>query len=165
MRKAAKFTGVDTDIINKIPTLTDGADKNYCEKTAHAIKSYILLLYQTYPEQAAANDTHWIIKALHDYADAFYNKEITVTSIANLYGINKKYAGRVFKNNTGMSFSEYLNTPRINAAKNLLITTKAAIIDISLEVGYNGTSYFNRVFKNLTGCSPNEYRKKYTATE
>lgn len=165
MRKAAKFTGVDTDIINKIPTLTDGADKNYCEKTAHAIKSYILLLYQTYPEQAAVNDTHWIIKALHDYADAFYNKEITVTSIANLYGINKKYAGRVFKNNTGMSFSEYLNTLRINAAKNLLITTKAAIIDISLEVGYNSTSYFNRVFKNLTGCSPNEYRKKYTAAK
>ena len=64
-KKAANFTGVDINIVSKIPRLADGANRYYYEKTAHIIKSYILLLYQTYPEQAAVNNTHWIIKALH----------------------------------------------------------------------------------------------------
>lgn len=164
MKKAAKFTGVDNSIVNMIPSMVYIDDKEYYEKTAQAIKSYILMLYQIYGTNIERSNTHWIVRAFLDYANAFYNKEITVSDIANLYGINKKYAGRIFKKHMGMSFSEYLNSRRIKQAKSLLATTQISITDISLECGYNNISYFNRIFKKATGLAPNEYRRSRAQT-
>ncbi len=164
MKKAARFTGVDESITTMIPSMVSGADKSYFENIAYAIKSYILMLYQLSGAHVERSNYHWIVRAFLDYANAFYNKEITVSDIANLYGINKKYAGRIFKKHMGMSFSEYLNTRRIKQAKTLLKSTNTSITDISLECGYNNISYFNKIFKNATGRTPNEYRRTHKKT-
>lgn len=162
MKKATKFTGVSDLITNMIPSMVHNTNTEYYEKIAYAIKSYILLLYQISGAHTERSNTHWIVRAFLDYANAFYNKEITVADIASLYDINKKYAGRIFKKHMGMSFSQYLNKRRIQEATSLLISTGVSITDVSLECGYNNVSYFNRIFKNATGQSPNEYRKSHS---
>lgn len=163
MRHTSKITGVDSAIADKIAVMAEGGESELYKSIGEAVKSYILLLYAT-SEKKKTKVMHWAVRAFLSYADAFYNKEITVADIAGLYGINKKYSGRLFKKEVGISFCEYLNLRRTEAAKGLLGETDMSIAEIALECGYNNITYFNRVFKKITGISPGEYRKSLTLT-
>jgi AraC-like DNA-binding protein len=70
---------------------------------------------------------------------------------------------RRFKQKTGMTFVEYLNSVRINNAKKLLQQSKMYVDDIAYECGFNSISFFNRKFKEQTGMPPTEYRRRFGA--
>jgi len=58
-----------------------------------------------------------------------------------------------------MTFTEIINTKRIECAKSMLVNKpQVLIIEVSEACGFSSQHYFCRVFKNLTGISPNEYR-------
>lgn len=66
----------------------------------------------------------------------------------------------IFKEKTGINFSEYLNTLRIERAKELLTNIDLRIQDIALQVGYQNVNSFIRTFKRSSGLTPGEYRKR-----
>jgi len=78
--------------------------------------------------------------------------------LSKKFGLNEDYMGQIFKKATGTNISNYINTNRINAAKELLTDTSAKIIDIAYHVGFDNLTHFHRQFKIQTGCTPNEYR-------
>lgn len=88
------------------------------------------------------------------------NEEMNRENIANAVFLNPDYLSRLFKQQTGMTLSEYVLQQRLSLAKSLLTTTSLPIGDISLNLGYSSFSYFTRVFKNATGRTPVEYRKE-----
>jgi two-component system response regulator YesN len=65
----------------------------------------------------------------------------------------------VFKKETGMSISDYLQQTRIEYAKELLLNTDQSVSEIANASGYSNLSYFSAIFKKITGTSPGEYRK------
>ncbi|MFK4996896.1 helix-turn-helix transcriptional regulator [Bacillus sp. N9] len=79
--------------------------------------------------------------------------------MANHVYLNPDYVTRIFKRETGLSISEYLQQERIDTAKKLLIHTNKPISDIAIESGYSSFSYFSTIFKKVTQCSPVEFRK------
>lgn len=85
--------------------------------------------------------------------------------IANAVFLNPDYLSRLFKQQTGVSLSEYVQQQRLNLAKNLLTQTSLPVGNIALDLGYSSFSYFTRVFKAATGCAPMEYRKRYARRE
>ena len=93
------------------------------------------------------------------YAETYYRNELSLKQLANLYFINEKYIGRLFKKQIGCSFREYLNRIRIEKAAELLINTDMKVIDIAYETGFGNVTYFNRVFASQRGCTPVEYRR------
>lgn len=97
------------------------------------------------------------VKRLTDIAADFYSRE-TLKSFSAKYGINEKYLGRLFKENTGLSFSDYRNKMRLNEAAYILRNSDLKIIDIALSVGYDNVSYFSKKFRSEYGISPTEYR-------
>ena len=58
------------------------------------------------------------------------------------------------------SFSEILNSIRIEKAKELLKDPSLRIGDVAEEVGFLDMAHFSRVFKKIEGISANEYRNK-----
>lgn len=58
------------------------------------------------------------------------------------------------------SFSEILNSIRIDKAKELLKDPSLRIGDVAEEVGFLDMAHFSRVFKKIEGISANEYRNK-----
>ena len=66
---------------------------------------------------------------------------------------------RYFKETMGTSFIEYLKDYRLTMAARLLQSSDDAILDISVEVGFDNLSYFNRSFKARYGMTPRQYRK------
>ena len=65
--------------------------------------------------------------------------------------LSPAYLSRIFKQETGVTFNEYLNRVRVNKAKELLRRRELRMTDISLAVGYEDQSYFTKVFKRVAG--------------
>ena len=111
-----------------------------------------------------STDTIYAILPLHHA----YTMEAVVflaTSIGGAVVFGRKLAmSRIFREETGVSFHQYLNNVRITKAKELIRTTNLRLTDISQMVGYDDQSYFTKVFKRTAGIAPGEYVKKYRSS-
>jgi len=96
------------------------------------------------------------IKYIHEN----YHKSINLQTLCDHLNLNTCYFCVLFKNQTNMTFSQYLNKIRIDESKKLLETTADSIIDISLSVGFNNHNHFSATFKKLTGVTPTVYRNQ-----
>lgn len=76
-------------------------------------------------------------------------------------GISQRRMSEIFKDEYGVTLSEYVGNLRLSEAKQLLSDTNDEIIDIAYSVGFGGLSSFYRFFKNNTGLSPVAYRKEH----
>jgi AraC-like DNA-binding protein len=64
----------------------------------------------------------------------------------------------MFKQATGLTFTDYLARVRIEKVKNLLLNPHKRISEAAYEAGFQSLSQFNRVFRRVTGQSPNHWR-------
>lgn len=99
------------------------------------------------------------IKEMLQWIEQNLCKNITVNEIASAANICPRECQRVFQRYVHYSPMEYLRLKRILMAAELLSTTDSPVIDIALECGFSGSSYFSKQFKLLTGSTPTEYRK------
>lgn len=87
-----------------------------------------------------------------------FDQPMSIKSLSTDININPSYLGFLFKQETGLYFSDYLNSYRIRAAERLLTGTDLNIRDIASKVGYADASYFNQIFHKQHGVSPAKYR-------
>ena len=100
------------------------------------------------------------VKDIINYINKHYDSEdISLQSIANTFFISPYYLSRIFKNATGFTYSEYLNSVRVQKARHMLKESDMKVIDIAGKVGFNSLTHFGRVFKNNTQFTPSAYRK------
>ena len=86
-----------------------------------------------------------------------YMKELSLDEVSKEVNISSYYFSKVFKEETGENFIDYLTKRRIEAAKKFLKTTNKSMKEISLIVGYSDPNYFSRNFKKITGKTPTDY--------
>ena len=98
------------------------------------------------------------IIGLQKYVNSHYAESLTVSFACEYVNLDYHYFSRIFKQETGKNFIDYLNSVRIMNAQQQLISTNQSIAYISQNVGFQNPSYFNRVFKSLCGVTPKEYR-------
>ncbi len=84
--------------------------------------------------------------------------------IAEHFEINQNYLAVMFKNITGSTVKEYLNSLKIDQAKYLLLTTNDSVQEISEKSYFNDYKYFFRIFKKNTNLTPAKYRNTFTRT-
>ncbi len=73
--------------------------------------------------------------------------------------VTPNYLSKVFKEETGQNFIEWLNNFRIEKAKELLKDVRYKTYEIAEKVGYSDYKHFSYNFKKYTGKSPRSYRK------
>ncbi len=108
------------------------------------------------PEAAARNRT---VSRMAEYIQDHYMDDISIQTLADLCAINANYAGQLFRQKTGRTFSSYLTQIRIDHAVPLLRDTDMPISLVAASVGYQDYFYFAKVFKKVTGRTPSSYRK------
>jgi YesN/AraC family two-component response regulator len=91
------------------------------------------------------------------YIDDHYTEQMSLESCASDADISYAYLSRIFKKETGSSFSEYLNRFRVSKAKILLAKKETTIKQIVDETGFTNYNYFFKVFKEIEGITPAEY--------
>lgn len=97
-----------------------------------------------------------------DYVRMFYDRELSVESIADYLSLNRNYFSTLFKDQMHVSPQQYIINYRINKACELLTTdTNLSIGHVSRSVGYQDPLAFSKVFKRTVGLSPLAYKKAH----
>ncbi len=94
------------------------------------------------------------------YILSHLDEEISLDLLTEELKVNLSYFSRLFRQETGVTVSQYINTKRVNEAGYLLMHTTASIADVSLQVGYPDSGYFSRVFHKIKEMMPTEWRNK-----
>jgi AraC-like DNA-binding protein len=87
------------------------------------------------------------------------DKPLSLVQIADRLRLNPSYLSRIFKENTGQSFTDYMTKARMDKGKQLLLETDLKIKEIGERVGYLKSDYFIKLFRECVGMTPGEYRK------
>lgn len=105
-------------------------------------------------------DKHAVLQYL---AKEYTHPNLSLQQVMQQLGINRTKLNHILKEETGLTFSSYLNHLRLTEAARLLLEKDtASVAEIAYSVGYNNASYFNRIFKSEYGCAPTAYRKRET---
>lgn len=105
------------------------------------------------------NRPNEMIHRIITYVTEHYQEPLSLTDAARDIGISKEYFCRLFKENMGITFLQYLNEVRISHADRLLTTTDLSISEIMQQSGFTNQTMFNRLFKEIYGVTPREARK------
>jgi AraC-like DNA-binding protein len=95
-------------------------------------------------------------KAICEYLEKNYMKNITLDELSKLTGLSKYYLLRSFTKHKGISPYSYLETIRIDKAKKLL-EQGILPIDTALQTGFTDQSHFSNFFKKYIGLTPKKY--------
>lgn len=95
------------------------------------------------------------------YIEHHYMRNITLESIAPLFGYNSSYLGKIFNKKAGKNFNTYLDQLRIEHSKELLLDQDRKVYEIAEKVGYRNVDYFHIKFKKYVGQTPAEFRREH----
>lgn len=107
----------------------------------------------------ARMERHYAIRKIAAFVRDRLNGKISLKDAADHTFMNKSYLSTLFKNETGVTFSEYVLGQRMSKAAALLKDTDLPITDVAAAVGYPNFGYFGQVFRKVFGCSPSRFRK------
>lgn len=105
------------------------------------------------------------VSAALEYVRQNYSQPLTLESAADHVGLSPKKLSRLFIDEVGQGFSDYLIDFRIEKAKVLLSLPGTSIKQVSLECGYADPNYFSRLFKKVTGFTPTDFAADTLAQE
>lgn len=106
-----------------------------------------------------------VIAAIESHLE---KKELSLRWLAKkLLYMNEDYLGKLFRQETGERFSEYVSRRRVEKAKELLAADpNLRVYEVAERVGFgDNPQYFSQVFRKYAGCSPTEYRNKCDSSD
>ncbi|WP_177245580.1 helix-turn-helix domain-containing protein [Paenibacillus sp. BC26] len=107
-----------------------------------------------------------VLREVKEYIDANYqNPDLSLEYLSDKFELGNKNLSKLFKEEFGENFIDYLTRLRINLAKQMLCATKLPIQDIAAAVAYSSSIAFGRVFKRIVGITPTAYREMGEAME
>lgn len=106
----------------------------------------------------------YFIKTCLTYIADHFSSNITLNDAAKAANISSSYLSLLFKQETGINFSDYLTQYRMKQAEKLLVETNLRIYEIAEKVGFSSPYYFSRVFKDATKMTCKEYKDRYAKT-
>ncbi|MDE6319012.1 MAG: AraC family transcriptional regulator, partial [Lachnospiraceae bacterium] len=104
------------------------------------------------------------VEAAKAYIRSNYSRDISLDEVSQVVNISPYYFSKIFKEDVGEGFVEYLTGLRMDRARELLNTTEYSMKEICSMVGYADPNYFSRIFKKNVGVTPTEYKQYGTET-
>lgn len=105
------------------------------------------------------------IKNVLLFVEKNHANHLNLQDICAFMGVSKSYFCRLFREVSGMSFTEYLNLVRLRFVTRTLSDSDKAISDIAMDAGFTSLQYFNRCFKRYYGCTPRQYKQMMMVDE
>ena len=100
-----------------------------------------------------------IMEAVY-YIESNYQKSLNIDEVAAISGYSVSYFSKLFKNQLGKAFSEYLCLTRLKHVQNLLLSTDMSATEIALECGFSYPGNMTASFKKEFGMTPLKFRKQ-----
>lgn len=132
-----------------------------CSSLSHLKQKLIFMIEEEVSKRLHDKQKNIAIYAQQakNYIDKHFAESITLDVIADKLHISPVYLSTVFKSETGMNYSKYLTSVRINKSKEMLRECDMNLTQIANAVGYDSLTYFSKLFRKKTGLKPMEYRR------
>jgi AraC family transcriptional regulator len=102
----------------------------------------------------------WRLKRATEYMDANLAEPINLADIAAAAGLSRMHFAAQFRAATGVRPHEFLLQRRIERAKDLLLHSRLALVEIALDVGFKTQAHFTTVFARFVNETPNVWRQR-----
>ena len=103
-----------------------------------------------------------VIISAKSYIAEHFGNEITLEDVSQAVNVSPNYFSKLFKDETGSNFIDYLTELRIEKAKQILADGNTGNKEICYQIGYSDPNYFSRIFKKIVGVTPTEYRASHS---
>lgn len=101
-----------------------------------------------------------VVRRAKKYIRERFQQRITLDEAAQVVNSSTRHFCKVFKQATGITFTDYLARIRVEKAKHLLQNPHLRVSEVAFETGFDSISQFNRSFKRITGMSPTQFRSE-----
>ncbi|MFC5626658.1 AraC family transcriptional regulator [Algoriphagus winogradskyi] len=148
---------VEVSNVGKERALKSHTELLVIELLRHILKNRLFL------EELSTNATYFKDPRLIDlfnFIKTNLGGDLSNKILAKVANVSEDYVGQYFKMLTGINPQDYIEYQRMEAAVELLRTTKKSIRDIGKEVGYKDTAYFCRRFKMMYGVPAGKMRRR-----
>jgi AraC-like DNA-binding protein len=131
-------------------------------RTYESLRATIVDLLKAVCEEIATHKqtrSEVLVQSVIDYVSGeLDDPNLGTKRIADHFDMNPAYLARVFREQQGLSLSDYINKTRIEISKQLLSATDRTLADIGNQIGYPQSSSFIRFFKKFEGITPGAFR-------
>lgn len=115
-------------------------------------------------EHAGSDNRRAYSDRIMQWIERNYHKPIRLEHLSEAMHLSPYHLSRLFADETGHTFKQYLTSIRIRETCLLLASTSLSLKEISRKAGFSGTSYLCQVFKKHLGLSPYKYRTLCNST-
>lgn len=105
-----------------------------------------------------------VVKTIEFISEHLHDRVMLSDAAAQLQ-LSEAHLSRLFKSETGVAFSDYVNRMKAESAATLLLYSEYSDLDISNLFAFSSQSYFIKVFRKYMGMTPKEYKKTYRMPE
>lgn len=160
-----RIAEVIEDMVKEMETGTVGKERVLKSLTEILMIELLrhILKNRLFTEELSTNATYFKDPRLIDlfnYIKTNLNGDLSNKILAKVANVSEDYVGQYFKMLTGINPQDYIEYQRMEAAVDLLRTSKKSIRDIGKEVGYKDTAYFCRRFKMMYGVPAGKMRRR-----
>ncbi|MDQ0857073.1 AraC family transcriptional regulator [Bacillus sp. V2I10] len=115
-------------------------------------------LFQIYQSSQSPN-------RMKQYIKKNCHTDLSLEAMAKEFNLSPQYVSKIFKEELGISYIDYLIKCRIEKAKKMMEKGSFSLKEIVFEVGYNDPNYFSSVFKKVCKKSPSQYKDSLLANK
>lgn len=151
-----------TDALRQMHQLASGVLPQRQLLALNALESALLWCLSACPQASAAPDDR--VHRAMDFLARNLAHKVSLRQTAAHVGVSVPHLTRLFRRHANCSMGQYLESLRLNRARQLLDHTALSICAIAWEVGFDNPFYFSASFRRMTGLSPRAYRKRQRPT-
>lgn len=134
---------------------------HHLEQLESWFRQYVIMpLTQWSKDRLQKQDVN-ISQTIIQEIEQHYDQDLSIEGFAAKLHYHPSYISRVFKKDTGISFTDYLTQYRIDIAKQWLQDSNMKVSDIAEKLRYSTSSNFIRNFKKVVQMTPNQYRDQF----
>lgn len=104
-----------------------------------------------------------LVTDISNYVQRHLSEPVDIEALAKAMFLSRTRLSVKFKQETGMTLTDFVLKEKAEEAKRLLRYTDKPLTAISAFLGFSSQSHFSRAFQKYADCSPNEYRKKHNS--
>lgn len=117
--------------------------------------------YCAYVRRYSLKEYSPAVQKVMNYVNLNVAEPLALKSLAAMCFISPSYLSALFKQETGSTLIDYINTQRVNRAAQLLVQNNHTIAAVAEEVGILDVNYFTKIFKKTLGVTPTRYRREH----
>jgi AraC family transcriptional regulator len=154
---------VESDVRSRRPP-----DAGYVESLAVVLAAHVARKYVGAKAASCGGLAPHKLRCVRNHVSEHLGETIRVDQLAEAVHLSPFHFARMFKHSTGQSPHLYILMQRIERAKEILVETNTALVDVAAEVGFRTQGHFTGVFHRYAGFTPRAFRlraREITALE